>query len=130
MTDDERAEILITTRLLRACAPLPWLATFLIAVAVFSLQREASIPLVISIAAGVVALIYGIRSVFDARLFEDALAEAFTMQQLDRSLGLTKPGRSWSDRCRGARRLPGIAAAAILVQLIALVVAAGKHLPG
>ena len=75
MTDDERAEILITTRLLRACAPLPWLATFLIAVAVFSLQREASIPLVISIAAGVVALIYGIRSVFDrghARLAQPA----------------------------------------------------------
>jgi len=125
MTDDERAEVVITARMLRACAPLPWLATILIGVAAFALLRGTAVAaLIVSMAAGVAALVYGIRIVFDARLFEDVLDERLTMQQLDATLGLKTPGRSWPDRCRGARRLPTIAAGAIVVQLILLVLAA------
>lgn len=125
MTDDERAEIVITARMLRACAPLPWLAIILIGVAAFALARATAIGvLLVSMAAGLTALVYGIRIVFDARLFEDVLEQRLTMQQLDATLGLKTPGRPWSDRCRGARNLPRVAGAALVVQMIALAFAA------
>jgi hypothetical protein len=125
MTDDERAEIAVTVRLLRACVPLPWLAIILIGVAALALFRESgTIAAAISMASGLTALVYGIRAVFDARLFDDVLAGRLTMTQLDTALGLARHGRPWSDRCRGARRLLKIATFALVVQSIALVLAA------
>jgi hypothetical protein len=113
MTADERAHVIVTARLLRAVASLPWLAAGLIVAAVFRDVPAAAIL-------GLVALFYGIRVSFDAKLFDDIAAERLTTTQLDAALGKTRQ-RDWIDRSRGAKRLIVKAAIAIVAQLAILV---------
>lgn len=111
MTDDERAEVLVTARLLRAASMLQWLAIAL---------TIASGSSILVILLGVVAIYYGVRVTFDAKLFEDIAADRLTTAQLDSVLRLKKKDRPWPDRCRGARGLAIKLAIATLVQLIAV----------
>ena len=113
MTDEERAHVLVTARLLRAAASLSGLAVGLTIVAAF----QAAIA---AIVIGVVAIYYCFRVSFDAKLFDDIAAGRLTTAQLDHALG-AKRERDWIDRSRGAKRLVIQAAIAVIAQLIALV---------
>ena len=113
MTAEERAHVLVTARLLRAAASIPWLAAGLTVVA--ALQTAIA-----AIVLGVIALYYAIRVSFDAKLFDDIAAERLTTSQLDTALE-AKRERDWIDRSRGAKRLLLKAAIALIAQLAALV---------
>ncbi|HVG23591.1 MAG TPA: hypothetical protein VND45_05510 [Thermoanaerobaculia bacterium] len=113
MTDDERAHVIVTARLLHAVAALPWLAAGLTVAAAFKSAYTA-------ILLGLVAIYYGVRVALDARLFDDVAAERLTTAQLDTALG-ARVHRDWIDRSRGAKRLVIKAAIAAVAQLAALV---------
>jgi hypothetical protein len=130
MTSEERAEIIITARLLQSASPLQWLATELLVVtaAVLLLNLGNLWVTVIALGVGALAIGYAFRVALDARLFNDIANETLSTEELDQAL--TRLGkinlktRPWSDRCRGARRLIARAACATAVQLIAIVAAA------
>lgn len=113
MTDEERAHVLVTARLLRAAASLSGLAVGVTIVAAFQVAIAA-------IVLGVVAIYFCFRVSFDAKLFDDVAAGRLTTAQLDLVLGL-KGNRDWIDRSRGAKRLIVQAAIAVIAQLAALV---------
>ena len=116
MTNDDRARILVTARLLHATALLRWLAAALLVLSI------APRPSMIAIALGLVAIYYGIRVAFDAALFDDIAAERLTTEELDAALARVRPpDRSWSDPCRGARRLAILSAIFTVAQLAAVV---------
>jgi hypothetical protein len=107
VTPEERAEVLVTARLLRAARVVQWLALALIVLDIWTAFAPGFFS-PMSVIAGLVALYFAVRVAFDARLFEDILADRLTTAQLDAALGSLRKGtagRSWSDRCRGARRL-------------------------
>jgi len=123
MTSQERAEILVTARLLRAVEKIYWLVAGLTIVSVLaivwgSIDRMRAI---LAIILGLVAILYCIRIAFDARLFEDVGMDKLTTSELDGALGAVantdKSGRSWTDRCRGARRLVIFCAVATIGQV-------------
>ena len=138
MTDEERAHVVVTARLLRAAASLSGLAVGLTLVAAFQVVIAA-------IVLGVIAIYYCFRVSFDARLFEDIATGRLTTAQLDHALGRAearptsstrramrmlnvgrasaRPNepRDWIDRSRGAKRLVVKAAIAVIAQLTALV---------
>jgi hypothetical protein len=122
VTPEERALIVVTANFLRAAAKAQWLAIGLTIVAaasiIFTTARRA--PAIAAIVLGVISIYYGIRVAFDARLLEDVAAERLTAADLD-SVFVKNKGRSWSDRCRGARRLVAFGAAATIAQMIAVV---------
>ena len=79
---------------------------------------------VAAITLGVLAIYFGVRVSFDARLFEDIATERLTTPQLDVALGALRKGdadRSWADRCRGARRLIVLSAIATMAQIVAVI---------
>jgi hypothetical protein len=128
MTPEERAQILVTARLLQAAGRLDWLGTGMTvvtaaAVAVFAPNLWASAG---AIVLGIVGKLYSARIAFDARLLDDVAAERLTAAELDaalEALGLRKASgvpRSWTDRCRGARRLVTISAAITVAQAVAV----------
>ena len=125
MTDDDRAQVMVTARLLRATATLQWLAAGLTLLAVTTLVYDrGDIAPLAAILLGLVALYYAFRVSFDARLFDDIAAERLTTAQLDaalRAFGRTAEERSWADRCRGARGLVARLALFTLAQLLAVV---------
>ncbi|HYH10551.1 MAG TPA: hypothetical protein VEK11_26130 [Thermoanaerobaculia bacterium] len=107
MNDTERAEVLVTARLLRAASAMQWVAVVLTSYAVITHAYLA-------IALGVIALYFAFRVSFDARLFEDVTTDRLTTSALDAALSPLRRGdnarttdtpRPWPDRCRGARRL-------------------------
>ncbi|HEX6083154.1 MAG TPA: hypothetical protein VF266_01435 [Thermoanaerobaculia bacterium] len=139
MTDEERAHVVVTARLLRAAAMLSGLAVGVTIVATFQVAIAA-------IVLGVVAIYYCFRVSFDAKLFDDIAAGRLTTAQLDLALGggqailpvrahassedegtgriaCPPPAatRDWIDRSRGAKRLVVKAAIAVIAQLAALV---------
>lgn len=117
MTPEERAEVLVTARLLRAAGAVQWLAIGLTIVAAVLLN-------VIATALGAVALFYAFRVAFDARLFEDVATERLTTSELDSALATLRKGkgtRPWSDRCAGARRLVLLLAVTTAGELIVVV---------
>lgn len=116
MTDEERAHVLVTARLLRAAAMLSGLAVGVTIVAAFQIAIAA-------IVLGAVAIYYCFRVSFDARLFDDIAAGRLTTAQLDAALGRAEahPTRDWLDRSRGAKRLILKSAIAVIAQLTALV---------
>lgn len=117
MTGEERAEVLFTARLLRACAAVQWLAVGLTLVSVVSMRIA---PVVL----GLVATYYAVRVSLDARLFEDILAERLPVSDLDAVLRRKGKGeRTMRDRCRGARRLAIALVVATLAQVTVLLVA-------
>ena len=116
MTDEERAHVVVTARLLRAAASLSGLAVGLTLVAAFQVAIAA-------IVLGVVAIYFCIRVSFDAKLFDDIAAGRLTTQHLDLALGRAeaRPTRDWIDRSRGAKGLVVKAAITVVAQLAALV---------
>jgi hypothetical protein len=119
VTDEERAEVLVTARLLRAASALQWLAVILTSYAVIT-------KAFLAIALGAIALYFAFRVSFDAHLFEDITRARLTTEQLDIGLApmrKTLVSRPWSDRCRGARRLVVFLAVASVAQLVALALA-------
>lgn len=108
MTGGERAEILVTARLLEAAAKIGWLSIGVTIVAVFQREWIAGVL-------GFLATYYAVRIAFDARLFADIASGALTAEDLDAAFP-AKAGRTWMQRCRGAKRLIVIGAAVTLVQ--------------
>ena len=111
------AEALITARFLRAAEKIDWLSTGLTLVAAFSPIRMASIA---AILLGLAAKYYGVRIAFDAQIFEDLAGDRYTITEFDDAMQRATPGRSWADRCRGAKRLVIILAVLTAAQAIAL----------
>jgi hypothetical protein len=120
VTGAERAQVLVTARLLEAARTIDFLSTGLTLIAAFGMQNVAGIAV---IALGVVAKIYGVRIAFDARLFRDLADEKISSADLDAAFP-KKAGRGWSDRCRGAKRLVIILAALTLAQCLVIVIQA------
>jgi len=118
MTADERAHVLITARFLRAAGKIDWLSTGLTLVAVLSPARVTSIA---AILLGLAAKFYSVRIAFDARVFEDLAGDRYTITEFDAALQRAKPGRSWPDRCRGAKRLVMIFGALTIAQTLVLI---------
>ena len=123
MTPEERAEVLVTARLLRAVGILRWLAAALIVVAAASMIFvKPSAASIAAILLGLLALYYGIRVAFDAHLLDDIALDRMTTADLDHALGRTdKTERSWADRCRGAKRLVVLLAGATVAEIVAVV---------
>ena len=122
MTPEERAQVVVTARFLRAAASLQWLAVGL--VIVVAARGRMNIPAVASIAFGLIAIFYGFRVSFDAKLFDDVAQKRLTTAELDAALGAlrkSKGNRDWLERCRGARGLVLRLAIAVVMQLIAVV---------
>jgi hypothetical protein len=124
MNPGERALIRVTAALLRAAGMTHWLSAGLIVVAAASIafgagNRTIAIAMIV---VGLVATYYRIRISFDARLFDDVIAERLTTADLDQALSALslapagRPERPWTDRCRGAKRLVAIYAVAVTVQ--------------
>lgn len=116
MTPEERAEVLVTARLLRAAGAVQWLAIGLTVVA--AMLRDVTAAVI-----GAVALFYAFRVAFDARLFEDVATERLTTSELDSALATLRKGkgdRPWSDRCAGARRLVLLLAVTTIGELIVI----------
>jgi hypothetical protein len=113
MTDEERAHVIVTARLLRAAASLSGLAVGLTIVAAFQVAIAA-------IVLGVAAIYVCFRVSLDASLFDDIAAGRLNTAQLDLALRL-KGNRDWLDRSRGAKRLIVKAAITLIAQLAALV---------
>ena len=122
MTPEERALLAVTADFLRAASKVQWLAAGLVIVAaaslVFTTARRA--PAIAAMALGIIATYYGVRVAFDARLLEGVATERLTATDLE-AVFVKNKGRSWADRCRGARRLVAFEAAATIAQLIAVV---------
>ena len=122
MTPEEHALIAVTADFLRAAAKVQWLAIGLTIVAAASIvfTTSARPPAIAAIALGIIASYYGIRVAFDARLLEGVATERLTTADLD-AVFVKNKGRSWADRCRGARRLVAFESAATIAQMIAVV---------
>lgn len=116
MTTEERTNVLVTARFLEGAGRIDLLSTGLTVLAVVWLSW-------IAIALGIIAKIYAVRIAFDARLLDDVANERLTSEDLDAAFP-KKAGRSWSERCRGARRLVVTCAAATTLQLAVLMVPA------
>lgn len=116
MTAEERAEIVVTARLLEAAGRIDWLSTGLTLIAAVSLHGLTAAT---AILLGVVAKFYSVRIAFDARLFADVAAETLTMSDLDAAFR-KKSGRSWPERCRGARRLVVVCAIVTAAQCVVM----------
>jgi len=88
VTEAERAEILVTARLLASASRLSWLlvAVTAIAAAALALARFHA-PTVVAVVAGVAGIYYGIRISFDARLLEDIIAMRLSTEAMDAALG-------------------------------------------
>jgi hypothetical protein len=130
MTPDDRAAVLVTADLLESVARLDWLSTGLTLLSASSLALATRLmPAGIAVLVlGVVAKIYFVRSSFDARIFRDAGDDRLDAAGLDSALSAlalappSKGGRSWIDRCRGAKRLAVFAAAATLAQCFVVII--------
>jgi hypothetical protein len=127
MTATERAQVLVTARLLRATSKLDRLSIWLTLFTALALLTSTGPPVleIIVVALGALARWYALRIDFDARLLEDVAADHLTREDLDEAFAAlslasrAKLGRDWSERCLGARRL-----AAMQTQLFALQVVA------
>ena len=122
MTDEDRALVVITARFLRAASKIASLAIGLSILAAGSLIYTTARrpPAIAAMALGLISIYYGIRVAFDARLLEDVTTEGITTEDLDSVFAKNK-GRSWADRCRGARRLVALEGIATIAQMIAVV---------
>jgi hypothetical protein len=127
LTAEERAQVLLTARLLRAALRIDWLTTglTLLACTALSFFGANRIAAIVVIALGLIAKLFAVRISFDASLFEDAASGSLTLSDLDTALGAltlappAKAGRPWIDRCRGAKRLVYFLAAAACTQTVA-----------
>ena len=122
MTPAERAQILVTARLLEAAGKIDILSTGLTLLAAAAMLFGAfEIAGVVVIVLGIVAKLYSVRIAFDARLLRDVVLDRLTTEDLDAAFP-AKAGRAWSDRLRGAKRLVIVLAATTAAQCIAIIV--------
>jgi hypothetical protein len=123
MTAEERTNVLVTARFLEGALRVDLLSTgltlFAMAVLYFAMHR---LDAIVAIVLGIIAKVYAVRIAFDARLLSDVAKERLTSADLDAAFP-KKAGRSWSDRCRGARRLVFKCAALTLLQAAVLILA-------
>jgi hypothetical protein len=121
MNPQERAQILVTARLLDAAGRLDLLSTGLTLLAAAAmLFRPFAIAGVVVLVLGVFQKLYGVRVAFDAQLLRDVALGQLSDADLDAAFP-SKAGRAWSDRLRGARRLVTISATATIAQCAAIV---------
>lgn len=123
MTAEERAQLLITARLLEAVGRLDLLSAGLTLLSAAALLFGASNVLFAGVAAivlGIVVKLYGIRIAFDATLLRDIALEKLTTADLDAAFP-NKAGRDWSVRLRGCRRLVTIYVVATIAQCMAVI---------
>lgn len=122
MTAAERAQILITARLLEAAGRIDLLSTGLTLLAAAAMLFATPNPFagVVAIVLGVVVKLYGVRIAFDARLLSDIALDQLTSADLDAAFP-SKAGRDWSLRLRGARRLVIVCAVATIAQCLAVI---------
>jgi len=124
MTGEERLETAIVAALLAGGRSLDWLSTALtVAGATLLLaglgERGLEVAIVL---VGIAAKYLATRVALDARLFQIAAERALATAPFDTAmtrLGLlatAKTGRAWIARCRGARRLLQLQAAAVALQ--------------
>lgn len=121
MTPAERAQILVTARLLEAAGKIDILSTGLTLLAAAMLFGAFEIAGVVAIVLGIVAKLYSVRIAFDARLLSDVALDQLTTEDLDAAFP-AKAGRAWSVRLRGAKRLVVVLAATSIAQCIAIIV--------
>jgi hypothetical protein len=126
MTEEERAEILVTARLLEAAGKLDVLSIGLTLLAAFFVVDRPGWPVAMSLASGLAARWLSLRVVFDARLLRDVAAATLATAQLDdalvslRLMPRDKAGREWRARCRGAKRLVTLFGLATAAQCVLL----------
>ena len=123
MTAEERAQILITARLLEAVGRLDLLSAGLTLLAAAAMLFGAPNMLFAGGAAivlGVVVKLYGIRIAFDAVLLRDIALDKITGADLDAAFP-KKAGREWSQRLRGCRRLVTVYVVATIAQCLAVI---------
>lgn len=122
MTAEERAQILITARMLEAVGRLDLLSAGLTLLAAAAMLFGASsiIAGVATIVLGVVVQLYGIRIAFDAVLLRDIALHKLTSGDLDAAFP-NKAGRDWSQRLRGCRRLVTIYVVATIAQCMTII---------
>jgi hypothetical protein len=119
--------VLVTARLLRSSASLQWLTFALTVLGATALVRGTARPAATTVLVlGFVAIYYGMRVAFDARLFDDIVRQRLTTEDLDGVLETfgrpaTETTRSWTDRCRGARKLVMTLSATTIVQIAAVI---------
>ena len=109
MTSEERAQILVTARLLEAAGRIDILSTgltFVTAAALLfgELNGFVGIIGIAALALGALTKYYAVHVAFDARLLADAADDKLTAADLDAAF-VTKAGRPWSDRLLGAKKL-------------------------
>lgn len=129
MTTEERAQVLVTARLLRATASIEWLTTglALLAASAMTFGAPNRVAAVAAMALGLIAKLFVIHVSFDASLFEDAAAGSLIASDLDAALGALalappgKAGRGWRDRCLGAKRLVLILVGVACAQAVAVI---------
>jgi len=132
MTPAERALVLLTARFLRSVATIDWLSTGLTILcgAAMVFAPTPRWPAILAFALGLVSKVYFLRISLDSRLFEDAAADRLSSSELDSALTTLnlisedRIGRSWPDRCRGAKRLGLACMAATIAQVLAVIVMA------
>ncbi len=138
MTDAERAQIAVMARLLEAAGRLDTLSTglTLLALAACAFGKLHATATIVIVVLGLIAKLYDVRIAFDAKLFRDLSTGALTTADLDHALVALalapskKTGRDWTMRCRGAKRLIVICAAATIGQCITICLLAGLTAPG
>jgi len=134
VNEDERLETLITGRLLGAGKPLGWLSMGLtLAAVVCLLVGTAWTPVSLGmVVAGMAGSYLVVRVGLDAKLFVDVSEARLSAQALDEAmarLGLVPHGRkarSWTERCRSARRLLVRLAATVVLQCVLAAAAAWR----
>ena len=128
MTAEERAQILVTGRLLEAVGRVDLLSSglTLLSGALLVFRDAHRTAAVAAIVLGLIAKLYFVRIAFDARLLNDVATGSLTTPDLDGALGALglvprgKAGREWSARCRGAKRLAFAGVASTIAQCLIL----------
>lgn len=131
MNAQERAEALVTARFLHVAERSDLMATCIVVVAVMALvlRRAEPIMAVVAIVSGIAARYFGARIAVDRRLFADLGEARLTPAELDGALAsmrlqsVEEAGRSIAERSRGARRLVFGHAAAVMLEVTAMVAA-------
>ena len=137
MNASERAEALLTARLLRAGSKLDLLSTGITLLTIAALLFGSIDRLIgmLAVVIGIFAKLYAVRVALDAKLFEDLAEERLTLTELDSALTslqiapAKRANRPLSARCLGAKRLVVIEGMLAVAQIAVLMVATVVRIP-
>jgi hypothetical protein len=120
MSDEERAQVLVTARLLASAEKAQWLSVALTVAAAVTRHPESAVL-------GLIAQYFSLRIALDARLFDDIASDRLTTSTFDSAAAAFqwRTGASpvpLTNRCRGAHRLIVIFALLLIAQTITLCV--------